>query len=99
MRRTTWLAAGLAAGIGGTLWAEQRVRRGLQQAVEHLTPEHLAGQAAASVRRAGDRVRHAAEAARIEQHRRELELRRRLSPPAPSHRSPPRRDRHQFTRP
>jgi hypothetical protein len=56
VRRTTWLAAGVAIGVGGTLWAGQRVRSGAQQAVDRLAPEQLAA-AFASVRRAGVRAR------------------------------------------
>jgi hypothetical protein len=65
IRRPLWLGVGVALGVGGTLWAEQRVRRTLRQAAERLTPEHAVGQARARVRAAvseGRRTRDAREA-------------------------------------
>jgi hypothetical protein len=74
MRRPVWLAAGMALGVGGTLWAEQRVRRGLRRATERLTPEHVAAEARASARQLGGRVRDAVDAARQAHDTREAEL-------------------------
>jgi hypothetical protein len=74
MRRTWWLGAGVAMGVGGTLWAEQRVRRGIEEVVDRLTPQHLAGSAAASVRSFGARVRVAVDTGREARAQREDEL-------------------------
>jgi hypothetical protein len=70
MRRPLWLAAGAALGVGGTLWAERRLRR----VAERLTPPSLATEAGRSVRRLGDRVQAAVAAGRQERERREEEL-------------------------
>jgi hypothetical protein len=74
MGRPTWLVAGVALGIGGTLWAEQRVRRGVQQAVARLSPDNVAAEALGSVRQFGDRVRVAVDTSREARARREDEL-------------------------
>jgi hypothetical protein len=74
MRRTWWLTAGVAIGVGGTLWAEQRIRRGIEEVVELLTPEHLAGSAVASVRQLAVRVRVAVDTGREARAQREDEL-------------------------
>jgi hypothetical protein len=74
MRRTFWLATGAALGVGGTLWAEQRVRRSVQQAADRLAPQQLAAGARTTVRQASERLRLAIEAAREERARREDEL-------------------------
>lgn len=70
IRRPLWLAAGVAVGVGGTLWAERRVRR----AVDRLAPESVAVEAGRSVRRLGDRVQAAVAAGREAHDRREEEL-------------------------
>jgi len=70
MRRPLWLAAGAALGVGGTLWAERRLRR----VADRLTPPSLATEAGKSVRRLGDRVQAAVAAGRQERERREEEL-------------------------
>jgi hypothetical protein len=70
MRRPVWLAAGVALGVGGTLWAERRVRT----AVARLTPEQVAAGARDSVRQLGGRVRSAVEAGREARSAREEEL-------------------------
>ena len=64
MRRPVWLAAGMALGVGGTLWAEQRVRRAARRAAGRLAPEQVAADARQSVRQVGDRVRAAVDAGR-----------------------------------
>jgi hypothetical protein len=74
MRRTWWLGAGVAMGVGGTLWAEQRVRRGIEEVVDRLTPQHLAGSAVASARSLGVRVRVAVDTGREARAQREDEL-------------------------
>jgi hypothetical protein len=63
MKRPVWLVTGVALGVGGTLWAEQRVRRVLRT----MTPDNVA-------RGTVDRVRGALDAARDEVARRENEL-------------------------
>jgi|HubBroStandDraft_6_1064221.scaffolds.fasta_scaffold895324_2 hypothetical protein len=63
MKRPFWFGTGLAAGVAGTLWAEQRIRR----QVAKLTPNE-------AVRQIGDRVRAAVDAGREERDRREAEL-------------------------
>jgi hypothetical protein len=67
MRRPVWLAAGVAIGVGGTLWAEQRVRRQVRRLSERLRPSGL-------VEGARGRVRAAIDAGRTERRRREEEL-------------------------
>jgi hypothetical protein len=74
MKRPVWLVAGVALGVGGTLWAEQRVRRAARKAVERFTPEHVAAGARQSVREAGDRLRSAVDAGREARAEREAEL-------------------------
>jgi hypothetical protein len=85
MKRPLWLAAGVALGVGGTLWAEQRVRRGVQRVTTALTPEHLVDGARTRVQGAGTRVRTAIDTGRREQARTADELWRDLEtrPPAP----------------
>jgi len=74
IRRPLWVATGVVIGVGGTLWAEQRVRRGLQQAADRLVPQRVAAGARDSVRGLGTRVRGALEAGRDERDRTEAEL-------------------------
>jgi hypothetical protein len=87
MRRPIWLGAGIALGVGGTLWAEQRVRRRVRRAVEVLSPSVAGNEAVRSARELGDRVREAVDAARAERRRHEAELWRRMGqvPPARAH--------------
>ncbi len=96
MRRPAWLAAGVVIGVGGTLWAEQRVKRAVRQAAERVSPENLALGALASAREVGDRVREAVAVGRQERVRREDELWREvgatppdLARPVPPVRRPP----------
>jgi hypothetical protein len=74
MRRPIWLAAGVALGVGGTLWAEQRVRRAARQAAARFAPTHVAAGARQSVLQMGDRVRSAVDAGREARAAREAEL-------------------------
>ena len=74
IRRPLWVATGVVIGVGGTLWAEQRVRRGLQHAADRLAPEHIAAGARDSVRQLGARVRGAVEEGRDERDRTEAAL-------------------------
>lgn len=74
IRRPLWLGAGVALGVGGTLWAEQRVRRRLRELSAALTPAGAADGVRRSARAAGERLRSAADEARLERRRREAEL-------------------------
>ena len=87
MRRPIWLGAGIALGVGGTLWAEQRVRRGVRRAVQALSPSVAGNEAVQAARALGGRVREAVDAARAERRDHEAELWRRLGevPPARTH--------------
>jgi hypothetical protein len=81
MRRPVWLALGVGVGVGGTLWAEQKVRRVVRQTAERLTPEHAARQARQRVSGLGERFKTAVEEGRDERSRREAELWAELSGP------------------
>jgi hypothetical protein len=81
MGRPTCVAAGLVAGAAVTLWAQRRVKRTVTEAVERLTPEHMAGEARASMRAFADRLRDALEEGRHARVRREAELWRDLEVP------------------
>jgi hypothetical protein len=90
LRRPLWLGAGVVLGVGGTLWAEQRVRRRVRRAVEALSPRVAGSEAVQAAREMGDTVRDALDVARAERRRREAELWRRLgsagADPAPARR-------------
>jgi hypothetical protein len=73
----------VAVGVGGTLWAEQRVRRRFHQAVDRLTPSALSQEVAAGARQVGDRIRLAIDAGRTERDRREGELRQQFGGASP----------------
>lgn len=79
MRRPLWLAAGMAVGVGGTLWAEQRVRRQVRRLSDAVAPTRLAAGARAAAQGTGARVRNAVEAGRDEKVRRQAELWRDLA--------------------
>jgi hypothetical protein len=74
MKRPVWLMAGMAIGVGGTLWAEQRVRRTIRQTAERLTPHHAASEARDRATAAGERLRSAVVEARRTRAEREAEL-------------------------
>lgn len=74
IRRPLWLGAGVAIGVGGTLWAEQRVKRRVHQLSAALTPTGAADGLRRSAQAAGHRVRAAVDDARLERRRREAEL-------------------------
>lgn len=74
IRRPLWLGAGMAIGVGGTLWAEQRVKRRVRQLSAALTPAGAADALRREARGAGERVRAAVDDARLERRRREAEL-------------------------
>lgn len=74
IRRPLWLGAGVAIGVGGTLWAEQQVRRRVRRLAVALTPAGAADEVRRTAQLAGDRVRSAVDEARLERRRREAEL-------------------------
>jgi hypothetical protein len=77
-KRTFWLAAGTALGVGSTLWAERKVRRTVQVATAKLQPDALVVEVGRSARQvagsAGERVREAVSSGRDEMQRREEQL-------------------------
>ncbi len=93
MRRPFWVATGVVLGVGGTLWAEQRVKRGAQQLAERLSAEQLAATARRSAGSVGSRLRGALEAGLEERARREQELWDELDPRARVLALHPREDR------
>jgi hypothetical protein len=86
MRRPVWLGAGFLLGVGGTLWAGQRVRRRVRRAVEVLSPAVARSEALQAARQMGGRVRDAVDTARVERRRYETELWRRMGEAPPAHR-------------
>jgi hypothetical protein len=77
-RRPIWLGTGIVLGVGGTLWAERRVRRRVRRALDALSASAAGHEAVAAAREMGFRVRDALDAARAERSRHEAELWRRL---------------------
>jgi hypothetical protein len=80
IRRPFWLATGMAIGVGGTLWAEHRVRRLVEETQTRLSPDHVVRTAARSAQGLPARVRAANAAATEARRRRERELRQRMAP-------------------
>lgn len=74
LKRPLWFMTGVAAGVGGTLWVEHRIR----EAMARLEPDNVAREAVDSVRQLGGRVREAVEAGRAASDLRERELRREM---------------------
>jgi hypothetical protein len=74
-KRVIWFGigatAGAAAGAGGTVWAQQQVRRRL----DALSPDHVVHTANDAVRRAGRTVAEAIGEGRTAMRQREAELR------------------------
>ncbi len=89
MRRPMWLGAGVVLGVGGTLWAEQRLRRRLRRAVALLSPGVAGSEAAHAAREMGGRLRDALDVAKAERRRHESELWRRMGEVPPSRRHDP----------
>ncbi len=82
IRRPLWLAAGVAMGVGGTLWAEQRVRRQVRRLGDAVAPTAVASAVRGAATGTGERVRSAVAVGRQERRRREDELWQDLSPGA-----------------
>ena len=89
MGRKRWLAAGVAVGVGGTLWAEQRVRRRIQQTVDRLAPSALSQGVVEGAQHVSDRIKSAFETGRTERARQEAELRERYGDPVTRGGRPP----------
>lgn len=79
IRRPIWLGTGVVIGVGGTLWAQQRLRRAVENAKANLSPDHVARSAARSAQRLPGRLRAANAAAASERRRSEWELRQRFA--------------------
>lgn len=77
-KRAFWMTAGMAVGVGSTLWAERKIRRTVEQATARLQPDALVVEVGRSARHVvegtGDRVRAALASGRAEMERREEEL-------------------------
>jgi hypothetical protein len=103
MRRSFWFATGVAIGAGGTLWAEQRLRRRVRQATSRLSPDRVVLETIEGARRLGDRVSGAVAAGRQARAERELALReelgRRVGVPAGPTRNVPERRRGEAASP
>lgn len=80
-KRVRWVGMGLAAGAGGTVWAQYRLRR----RVERYLPAQVRADVAARVRAAGTDLRDAFQEGRAAMADREAQLRAQLhlAPPAP----------------
>ena len=74
IKRPFWLAVGAALGVGGTLWAEQRVRREVRRAVDAVTPLGTGAGWAAAAKEAQGRVQAAARSAATSSRQQEQEL-------------------------
>ncbi|MGC8472234.1 MAG: hypothetical protein ACP5PM_08085 [Acidimicrobiales bacterium] len=81
VRRPLWLGAGIALGVGGTLWAERRVRRQVRRAASLLSPVVAGSEVVQAAREVGSTMRDALDVARAERRRREAELWRRIGEP------------------
>jgi hypothetical protein len=79
MKRVTWFAAGMAAGVAGTGYASRKVKK----AVAQLAPTNIAKRAAARARGAATDLADAVREGRHGMHEKEAELRARMEPEAP----------------
>ena len=77
-KRIRWMSIGAAAGLGGSVWAQRRVR----QTVERYLPEQMGMQAAQRVRDLRDDLLDAVDEGREAMRSREAELRTQLKVPA-----------------
>jgi len=76
MRRVVWFGGGMAAGAGGAVWAQRKVRA----QIERARPSHLAVVASDAARAAGGVVREAVQEGRSAARDREAQLRNRYEP-------------------
>jgi hypothetical protein len=80
MKRTLWTAAGMVAGVAGTVWTQRQVR----QQARRLAPDQVASSAALSLREAKARMRRAIVAGQQAREQREEELWQSIhTPPVP----------------
>ncbi|MHB8318315.1 MAG: hypothetical protein ACYDEP_03645 [Acidimicrobiales bacterium] len=75
MKRPIWFTSGVVVGVGGTIWAERRVRKIVEETTARLSTEHALELARSRIHGARDRVRNAIDAGRDEIDRREEQLR------------------------
>jgi len=90
MRRLFWLGVGAVAGASGTVWAERRVRAGL----EALQPDHVVLAAGRRARGFGRAVADAVVEGRDAMREREAELRDRREGRSVHDHAPSRGTRH-----
>ena len=76
-KRVVWFGSGVAAGAGGAVWAQRKVRAQLDRA----RPTNLAVAAGERARSAGGAVRDAVTEGRSAARQREVELRQRYERP------------------
>lgn len=77
-KRAFWLTVGTGLGFGGSVWAQRRLRRKIEQ----YYPEQVAKQVSTSVRTFGADVAAAAKEGKAAMREREEALKARLQPPA-----------------
>lgn len=75
-KRATWMATGVAVGLGSAWWVERKVR----EQVARYVPERVANDLAASARRFGTELKGAVAEGRDAMRAREDELRQRVRP-------------------
>ncbi|HKY14852.1 MAG TPA: hypothetical protein VJM33_07985 [Microthrixaceae bacterium] len=75
-KRIKWFGVGVAAGVGGTVWAHRKVREQMDKA----RPRQLVSTATGVAGRVGDVVRDAVAEGRAGARERENELRSRIEP-------------------
>ncbi len=76
-KRLFWLTVGTLLGLGGSLWAQRRLR----QQIERYKPEQVTQRAIATARGLLEDVRAAARQGREAQREREESLRAQFQPP------------------
>jgi hypothetical protein len=77
-KRLFWLCVGTVVGLGGSFWAQRRLR----QRIERYAPERVAQQVSSSARALGADVRAAAQEGRAAMREREESLRAQFRPAA-----------------
>jgi len=77
-KRLFWLTVGTLLGLGGSLWAQRRLR----QQIERYKPEQVTRRAFDTARALAEDVRAAARQGREAQREREESLREQFRPPS-----------------
>ena len=85
IRRGLWLAAGVAAGAGGTIWSRRRLQGLAERARAGQIPSDITRLVERGGRRISRRVGTAVDAGRVQARRRESELRLALRPGPRAH--------------